>query len=255
MIRSRVATPALAVLASFAALSPTPLGGGPAFASATATTESPAADQILVTGTGEVSGEPDTLTAEFAVETTASTVGQALDNANIAATRMRDTLVHAGIARADLQTANVSIGSKVNGDQTITGYTVSQGLTAKIRNLQRAGKIMSAAISAGGDAARLNGVSFAIENNAALLAEARRKAFADARRKAELYAGEAGRSLGRVRKVCETDPGYGGNLKQYDADAMASSLPIEPGQQRLSVTVTVEWALDPAQPRIARRSA
>jgi uncharacterized protein YggE len=247
MIRSRVTTPVLVVLASIVVLSPLSLGGGPAFASAAATVDSPPTDQfretVLVTGSGEVSGEPDTLTADFAVETTAPTVGQALDRANVAATRMRDTLVRAGIAAADLQTSNLSIGSKVNDDQAITGYTVSQGLTAKIRNLRRAGELMSATITAGGDAARLNGVSFAIENDAALLAAARKNAFADARQKAELYARAAGRPLGRVLQVSETAPSDGGPVRKYSVAAMDSPFPIEPGSQRLTVVVTVEWAL------------
>jgi uncharacterized protein YggE len=248
MIRSRVTTPALVVLASLVVLSSSPLGGRPAFASATV--DSAPAEQlregVLVTGTGEASGEPDTLTADFAVEGDASTVGQALESANVAATRMRDSLVRAGIARADLQTTNVSIGSKTNDAQAIIGYTVNQGLTAKIRDLPRAGGLMSAAIAAGGDAARLNGVSFAIENDAALLAEARRNAFADARQKAELYAREAGRPLGRVLQVSETAPDDGGPVGHFSPAAMDSRFPIEPGRQQLTVSVTVEWAFGPA---------
>lgn len=263
MILSRVTTPVLVVLASVVLLSPSLTGGRPAFASAAAAVDSPPAGQfgesVLVTGTGEVSGNPDTLTADFAVETSASTIGQAVDSANTAATRMRDTLVRAGIARADLQTSNISIGSKVNDSQAITGYTVSQGLTVKIRNLPRAGELVSAAIAAGGDAARLNGVSFAIENDAALLDQARRNAFADARQKAQLYAHEAGRPLGRVLKVSETAPSCGGPVGLYSPAAMDSRFPIEPGRQRLAVTVTVEWAFDPlpthAEPTVNRRWA
>jgi uncharacterized protein YggE len=245
MIRSRVTTSVLVVLASLVVLSP----GSPAFASAAAAADSPPGDQfresVLVTGTGEVSGAPDTLTADFAVETTASTIGPALAGATAAATRMRDALVRAGIARADLQTSDFSIGSTVNDDQAITGYAVSQGLTAKIRNLPRAGDLMSAAIAAGREAARLRGVSFAIENDAALLAEARRKAFADARQKAELYAREAGRSLGRVLTVTETTPSIGVPAGQFSPVAMDSRVPIEPGRQQLTANVTVQWALGP----------
>jgi hypothetical protein len=241
MIRSRFTTPALVVLTSLVVLSPLPLGGGPAFAS-----DSPPAGQfresVQVTGTGEVSGTPDTLTANFAVETNASTIAQALDSATAAATRMRDTLVHGGIAKSDLQTSDFSIGSRVNDNQAIIGYTVSEGLTAKFRNLPNAGKLMSAAIAAGGDAARLNGASFAIENDAALLAEARKKAFADARQKAELYAQEAGRPLGRVLEVTETTANAGDPVGHFSPAAMGSRLPIEPGQQQVTATVTVEWA-------------
>jgi len=195
---------------------------------------------VLVTGTGEVSGKPDTLTVDFGVETSGATVGQALDGAGGAATRMRDALVRAGVDRADLQTSNFSVGSKVNDAQAIIGYTVTEGLTAKIRDLARAGELMSGAIAAGGDSARLNGVSFAIENDAALLAQARKDAFADARQKAEVYARAAARPLGRVLTVSET----GGSVTPFSPSAaMDLRLPIEPGRQRVSITVSVEWAL------------
>src|SRR5262245_39740968 len=105
MLRSRFTTPLLVVLAALAVLSPGPLGGRPAFASATATVDpSPAGqmwESVLVDGTGEVYGKPDTLVADLAAEATAATVGEALNRANVAATRMRDTLVRAGIPRAD----------------------------------------------------------------------------------------------------------------------------------------------------------
>ncbi|MEU4235831.1 SIMPL domain-containing protein [Actinoplanes sp. NPDC026619] len=239
MNRSRHTAPALVALATLLVFPL--LGARPAAAS---TMDPGADDKVLVTGKGEMSAEPDTLTADLAVETVAATVGEALDRAGTAATRMRNALVRAGIARADLQTSNVSVNSRTDDDQQITGYTVNQGLTAKIRDLPRAGALMSTAVAAGGDAARLNGVSFAIENEAPLLAEARKKAFADARAKAELYAREAGRPLGRVISVSEVAPGFAVPGPQYSmAGAADARFSIEPGRQRLSVTVTVEWAL------------
>jgi uncharacterized protein YggE len=240
-----VSSPAARSASSPAARSTT----SPAARSGGSSSSDPAWESVLVTGTGEVFGEPDTLTADLAVEATAATVGAALDQAVKAATRMRDALVRAGVARADLQTANVSISSTSDDSGKITGYTVNQGLTATIRNLPKAGALMTAAITAGGDAARLNGVSFAIEENTALIAEARRKAFADARGKAELYAREAGRPLGRVVKISEPTYGYSEPVQRDKMTAamaaMDMSVPIEPGRQRLSVTVTVEWVLAP----------
>ncbi|MER7273178.1 SIMPL domain-containing protein [Dactylosporangium sp. NPDC000244] len=231
--------PVLVALTSLVVLSSSLFGGRPAFAEQ-------AVDSVLVTGTGEVSGEPDTLTADLAVETSASAVDEALDRANAAATRMRDALVRAGLTRADLQTSNVTVSSQRNDDGGVTGYTVGQGITATIRDLPRAGAVMSEAIAAGGDAARLNGVRYAIEDDTALLTEARKQAFADARARAELYAREAGRPLGRVIRLSEVPAGDvipGG--RDYRAGAGAP-MPIEPGRQRLTATVTVEWALEPA---------
>jgi len=246
MNRSRLAVPALVVLATLVAPSSWPIGGRPAHAAVTSSPAERPRDGVVVTGTGRVSGEPDTLAANFGVEAVAGTVGEALERAGTAAARMRDALVRAGTARADLQTSDVGISPRQNDKQEIIGYAVSQGLSAKIRNLPQAGAIISAAVAAGGDAARLNGVSFAIENDAALLAEARRKAFADAREKAELYAREARRPLGRVVRVSEETPGYR-EPRAYDMLAAAHAVvPIEPGRQELAVTVTVEWAFQPA---------
>jgi uncharacterized protein len=246
MYRARATTPVLvAALTTLVILSSSLLGGHPASASAGSPSADQPAESVLVSGTGEVFGEPDTLTANFAVESSASTVDEALNRANTAAIRMRDALVRAGLTRADLQTSNVEVSSQRNDDGGIAGYTVSQGLTATIRNLPRAGAYMSEAIAAGGDAARLNGVWFAIEDDTALLTEARTKAFADARAKAELYAREASRQLGRVIKVSEMTPGDLGSGGQDLRSAADSPVPIEPGRQRRAATITVEWALHP----------
>jgi uncharacterized protein YggE len=250
MNRSRATVPAL-VLATLAAVPPSLISGLPAAASpgvpaVTRLAEDPR-ESIVVTGTGAVYGEPDTLTANFAVETRAATVGAALDSANAAATKMRDALVKAGVARTDLQTSNLSINSAVDDKDKITGYTVGQSLTATVRNLSTAGALLSAAVKAGGDAARLNGVTFTVEDDSKLLSEARRKAFADAKAKAGLYAREAGRPLARVVRVSEETPTYSGSGYEHKMSAAMGAadmaVPIEPGRQRLSVSVTVEWAL------------
>ncbi|BCJ47966.1 putative conserved lipoprotein LpqG [Actinoplanes ianthinogenes] len=243
MNKTRLAVPALVVLAALATPPALLLGSQPAVAAGDRTADQPR-EGVLVTGTGEVFGTPDTLAANFAVETSAATVADALDRANTAATRMRDALVRAGVAKADLQTSDFGINARRDDAQKITGYTVNQGLTAKIRKIPQAGPVISAAVAAGGDAARLNGVSFAIENDAALLAQAREKAFADARGKAELYARAAGRPLGHVVKITEGTPSYEytGGQDRFASFAPGAAAPVEPGQQQLSVTVTVEWA-------------
>jgi len=254
MTRSRVTVPVLVVLATLVAPPSWPLAARPAAASAGTSADPPPDDQsrgsVQVSGTGDASGEPDMLTADFAVEADASTVGEALNRATTAATRMRDSLIRSGAVKADLRTSSVDINPKRNDHNDITGYTVRQGLTAKIHHLPQAGTLMSAAIAAGGDVARLNGVAFSIEDDAALLAEARKKAFADAQRKATLYARAAGRSLGPVARMVEETPSYGRPFAQNDmaggGAGAGSALSIEPGRQQVTVTVTVEWALTPA---------
>ena len=119
---------------------------------------------------------------------------------------------------------------------------MNEGLTARIRTIADAGTIIAAGIEAGGNAAQLFGISFEVEDDDDLLAAARRKAFADAQAKAELYAAEAGRRLGQVVSVTETVPEYGAFDMQFAGAEASAAVPIEPGRQQLAVTVTVEWS-------------
>jgi uncharacterized protein len=208
------------------------------------TTTDRAREGVLVSGTGQVLGMPDMLRADFGAEARGASVDEALRSANNALARIRDALVEAGVDRADMQTADVEIFPRYSRGGGISGYQVSHQLTVKIRQLDKAGATLSAAVDAGGNNARLSGVSFAIEDDSALLAEARKKAFAEAKAKAELYGQQAGRPLGQVVSVTEAvreSRPY--QTEQLGAAAVsAGGLAIEPGRQRLAVTVTVEWA-------------
>lgn len=249
MTRSRTTTLLLFAVVLLVALSAWLLGNGSAVTPASAATETPPADRaregILVSATGEVLGVPDTLRADFAVGTTAATVDEALNLANAAMTQMQDALVDGGVARADLQTSNASIQPTYGKQGKVTGYAVNEGLTAKIRTTSEAGVLITAAIAAGGDAARLSGVSFEIEQDDALLGAARRNAFADAEAKAELYAEQAGRTLGEVMSVTEDAPS---NQIEAFAQSRAEAIPVplqfplQSGREQLAVTVTVEWS-------------
>lgn len=248
MTRSRSTIVLLLTVVLLVALTSWLLGNRSVAASASATPETPvdrARQGVLVSATGEVLGVPDTLRADFGVRASAATVDEALSLANAAMTRMQDALVGGGMAMADIQTSNAGIHPTHGKQGRITGYAVNEGLTASIRTISEAGALISAGIAAGGDAAQLFGVSFEVEEDDALLAAARQKAFADAQAKAELYAAEAGRTLGQVVSVTETMPGYGLEeqlLADRALESFASAVPIEPGRQPLAVTVTVEWS-------------
>jgi hypothetical protein len=246
MTRSRSTIVLLLTLVLLVALSSWLLGNRSVAASAGVAGETSPVDRaregVLVSATGEVLGVPDTLRADFAVATTAATVDEALNQANAAMTRMQDALASGGVAKADLQTSDVGIYSTHGKQGAITGYAVNEGLTARIRTISEAGSLIAAGVAAGGDAARLLGVSFEIEKDDALVAEARRKAFADAQAKAELYADESGQTLGQVVSVTETLPDYGPVDLQRAESSLDSAVPIEPGRQPSVVTVTVEWS-------------
>jgi uncharacterized protein YggE len=223
------------------------LGGRDGGAIASTTAEQ-ARESVTVTGTGEVSGTPDVMRVDFGVETTAETVAAALDQANQALDRMRTTLRRGGVAPADLQTANLTIYPQYSNDgRDVVGYHAAQSLVAKFRDLDRAGAIISDAVEAGGDAARLQGLGFDLDDDAALLEEARTAAVADAKAKAELFASAAGRSIARVVRI-EEQVSTQGPISPYAvrvddaAGAEITDVPTEPGSQTVSVSVVVEYA-------------
>jgi uncharacterized protein YggE len=207
-----------------------------------------ARDGVLVSGTGEVSGRPDTLVAQFGAEATASSVDDALGKADRALRRITDALTKGGVDDADLQTAGLDIYPQYDSNgQRVTGYQAQQQLSVTFRDVDAAGRLIGRAVSAGGDAARLNGLSFRIDDDSALLAAARKQAFDDAKAKAELYGDAAGRGLGRVVSVTETVNGMDRPYPTAGYDSAAGAMrdvAIQPGQQQLSVTVTVEWSFD-----------
>lgn len=202
-----------------------------------------ARDGVLVSGTGRVNGRPDTLTAEFGAQARASSVDGALRRADRAIARITDALRRGGVDGADLQTASVDIYPTYDEGGRVTGYEAQQRLTVTFHDVDRAGTLISRAVSAGGDAARLSSLAFRVDDDSALLADARRKAFADAKAKAELYAQASGRGLARVVSVTESVSGGHVPVDTFDSAAGAArAVPLEPGQQELSVTVDVEWA-------------
>lgn len=238
----RVVAGLLAALLTGVALSAVALTGG----SASAQDRGAEDDErgIGVVGVGSVSGRPDVLRFTVGVEVTADTVDAALGSANEAATRMIATLQERGVAEQDLQTAAVHVHPRYSDEgRQIDGYVVRQDLTVKVTDLDAAGSLISAAVEAGGDAARLSGVSFALEDNDQLLAAARDEAYAQARDKAEQYARLAGKELGAVLSIREDVQQAPAPFGRASAEMATADVPIQPGSTEVSVHVDVRWAM------------
>lgn len=203
---------------------------------------------ITATGTGRVTGQPDTLRATVGVEVRRDRVDDALTAANDAAQQVIDTLTGEGVAEQDIQTVDVSVrpeyGDQTDGSQPrITGYVATNLLQVRLSDLAGAGAVLDTAVRAAGDAARLQGVSFSLEDNQELVRAARERAFADARTTAEQYAELAGVELGGLVSVAEISsaPPPAADVAT-EAFAGDSAVPIQPGQQQVSVSVTTVWS-------------
>jgi uncharacterized protein YggE len=208
-------------------------------------TSASAGARITVTGTGMVTGTPDRLTLNMGVQVNGASVDSALQQANQAATRVTAALRAQGVAAADIQTSGLYIQPNYgSGAQTPNGYGASESLTATLVNIAAAGAQIQAAVRAGGNAATVGGISLDLTDTSGLLATARARAVADARAKAAQYAQALGQPLGPVVSI--SDQTQAPSLPvPLDAPAAgrAASVPISPGSQQLSISITVVYAL------------
>lgn len=204
---------------------------------------------ISVSGQGEVTGTPDTLSMTFGVSVLRPTVSEAVADAAVLADGVIESLRANGVAEEDLQTANYSIRPEYDyrdTGQELIGYRVENSVVAKITDLDAAGTTIDAAASAGGDEVRVSGVSFAIEDDDELVQAARAAAWTDAEAKAEELAALAGVTLGAPIAISESFTAsprpvfFGGGL---DAAEEALQTPIVAGEQTVTVNLSVEYGI------------
>ncbi|MFW0784061.1 SIMPL domain-containing protein [Gordonia sp. CPCC 206044] len=204
---------------------------------------------VTVVGSGKVTGTPDTLHADIGVQATAADVSTALNETNTKVKQVTDAVVGAGVERKDVQTQEVNLNPQYSspapgGTGQISGYEATNTVRVTIRDLGKASDILAAAATAGGNNTRISNVGFSIDDESDLMKQARESAFDDARGRAEQYASLAGDSLGKVQTINEQTSGQDQPVPlQRESTLAASPVPVEPGQQTLSFSVTVTYAL------------
>jgi uncharacterized protein len=234
------------------ATAPTAIGNAGTSVSLTQPSATPAiaGPGITVGGRADVAGTPDTLRLDLSVVATAPTVTEALASANRSAGAVQTSLLRSGVQKKDLQTSGLDIQPSYDypngGTPRLKGYQVSESVSAKLRNLGSAGDAIGKAVTVGGNAVRVNGISLDLEDSGALLSSARDKAFANAKAKAEQYAKAAGRGLGEVVSITEdvsTPSPIAMPYAAMDSAKLAASVPIQPGTQNVGVSVTVVFSM------------
>jgi uncharacterized protein len=203
------------------------------------------AGTVTMTGSGSATGTPDTLVLSLSVTSGGSTVSSAFATANTAMSAVQKSLRGHGVAAKDLSTSNVSVQSRYTAKGLRDGYAVSEGLTATLHDIARAGQQISAVVAAGGNLVRVDGVSLDLTDTGALVSKARDGAFADAKSKAHQYARDAGRQLGAVVSISEQaqQPQQRFLYGLAESSVAGAALPIAAGSQDVAVQVTVTFAL------------
>jgi uncharacterized protein YggE len=204
---------------------------------------------ITLTGVGTISVVPDAVRFNATVSVLGSTNAAALSSASKSAAAVRAALKDKGIAVKDIRSANISVYPEYTWTQDtgtkITGYRASQSFDVLVRKASDAGTIIEAVVTAGGDNVQLGGVIPTTLNPSAATEDARAAAVANAKSKASSYAKLLGTSIGKVLSLEEqSSPVYSSPFPMAKAAEADSAVQIDLGEQDVTVSITVRWALN-----------
>jgi uncharacterized protein YggE len=206
-----------------------------------------ASAEITMTGNGKITYVPNMAQVSFGVSSDAKTADEAWKaNAEIVK-KLFQVLHERGIDPKDLKTTGLNISPKFiypkDKKPQLVGYTVTYNLDLTVRKLNELGGTLDALVAGGAN--RGMNISFTFDDLDALLEQARIKAVADARHKADLYVKGTGAHLGAVVAIVEGQ--YLPPQRFYyerSVKAGADNLPVAVGQQDLTVSVTVTWTIE-----------
>ena len=219
-----------------------------AVAQQAAITQTITGTRLDINATGEVTRVPDLAVISAGVVSRSPTASAALQDTADKMTRVIAALKRAGVADRDIQTSNVSLNPEYrypeNQSPQLVGYTASNSVTIRFRDIRNSGKILDALVAQGAN--QISGPSMTVDKPETALDEARAKAIAVGRARAELYA----RSMGlRVVRIVSVNEGGGYAppppmpVAMYARGERDSSTPVQPGEQKLQVNLAMTFEL------------
>ena len=240
--RSPAAVSVLAALAFATALSA--LG----YTLSSGSTPSRATGTISVSADARLNGAPDTLTALFAVTTTASSAASALDQNDSLMQRLQNVFTTSGVPASGLQTSDLSVSPTYNNKGGLTGYRTEDDLSVTMHNFTKASRAIGVAENLVGDAVQINGITFSLSNNSELLRHARALAMQQALAEAAGFTSGAGETVGAAIQISNQQqvttplPFASGRLYK-SAFAAGLAVPIQAGTLQVDVHVNVTYRL------------
>jgi uncharacterized protein YggE len=203
---------------------------------------------ISVTGEATVSVPPDLAQVEAGVTSDARTAREASEANNAGMGKLLLALKAANIDPKDIQTSRLSLQPQYApnraGPSAVAGYRASNRVTVRLHDVTRVASIIDTLVGAG--ATDIGGINFMVSQASKLLDDARAQAVADARRKAEIYAKAAGVTLGAPLGIAEEGAAAPIFRAKMAAAPMAAT-PVAQGEETLSITVSVSWAIKAAE--------
>lgn len=215
---------------------------------------------IWVNGVGMVSLDPDLALLRLGVETQGDTVSEAMNEAARAMTGIMDALEANGVQKKDIQTSYFNIspeyvyqevydGTGRYNKQVLTGYRVSNTLTAKVRDLDTIGTTIDEVATGGGDATRIQSIQFTVEDSSDAQTAAREAAILNAVAKADQFATLTGNSRGQLLYITESGSAVP-TARSFDQAAFGGAeaafdkvTPISTGELQIQVSVQAVFAI------------
>lgn len=202
---------------------------------------------ITMTGRASVGAAPDRVEINLGVMSKGATAREALSRNNENMSSILETLKENGVKKKYIQTSNFSIQPEYqrfkNGEPPkVRGYSVNNTVRIHLTDIEKLGGLLDQVVTSGSN--QINGIRFYVSKEDKIKDGARKLAVKAAQRKAQLYGEAAGVELGDVLTISEN--AHGGPQPRTFARniaAEAMSVPIEGGEQQLSVTVTITWQL------------
>ena len=202
---------------------------------------------ITVSATGTATVVPDAVRINATVSVLDTTSKGALSSAGATSTAVRSALTANKVATKDVATQSITVYPEysypASGTPTLSGYRATQSFDITIRNATTAGAVVDAIVEAGGDNLQVNGVSPFVLDSDKATETARTAAVKKAKAKAASYAKLLGVKLGRVIHLDESSTPTAYPIYTATAKADSAATVVDLGEQKVSVSVVVRWAI------------
>ncbi|MBM6619467.1 SIMPL domain-containing protein [Bacillus suaedaesalsae] len=196
---------------------------------------------LIVSGTGELSVQPDTAFISLGVMTEGKEL-EVIQKENASQTNnIIDTLLRLGIPREHIQTEEYLIEPVYefrDNKQFLLGYRVTHILQVKIKDMTKIGQIIDETVQSGANT--VNSIRFTVENAEKYYLQALNLAVQDAHAKALSLTNSYSVRLYPIPLRVEEESYQVYPLSKVTAFA-AESTPIQPGMQKIEAKIKVEY--------------
>ena len=206
-------------------------------------------DTIVISGTGKVTATPDIAQITLGVTTDGNTVKDIQDKNIQKMNAIIDMIKKEGLKDADIQTQQYSISPRYDwtgGIQKTIGYTITQQVTVKVRDMSKSGEVVQKAGDLGAN--QIGNIQFVIDDPKVLESQAREKAISDAKSKADVLAKQLGLNIAHVvgftedgNNIPQPYPIYAKAMMDNSAGAVATPPTMEAGSQDVISNVSVTF--------------